>query len=188
MMDAAPHTQSFGGSQSVNTHIIADRIFKETLESSQFDFRVDTQNKSYINYSTQYCETHYNYLARLAEAYGEQFYYDGYILHFGRLLPNEKPINLTYGSNVTDVQVELKATHIKPEYFGYNSSNHTKMQGSDHTIKHLGDLSAKAYQLNADIFRTRSLTPTPINANMFMDVDDSQKSARGSKAVEFLRY
>lgn len=184
LMDSAPHTQSFGGSQSVNTHIIADRIFKETLESSQFDFRVDTQNKSYINYSTQYCETHYNYLARLAAAYGEQFYYDGYILHFGKLPPNEKPINLTYGSNVTDVQVELKATHIKPEYFGYNSSNHAKMQGSDHTIKHLGDLSAKAYQLNADIFRTRSLTPTPINANMFMDVDDSQRSARGSKAVE----
>ena len=103
LMDSAPHTQSFGGSKSVNTHIIADRIFKETLESSQFDFRVDTQNKSYINYSTQYCETHYNYLARLAEAYGEQFYYDGYILHFGKLPTSEKPINLTYGSNVTDV-------------------------------------------------------------------------------------
>lgn len=184
LMDSAPHTQSFGGSQSVNTAIIADRIIKEALGTSKFDFRIDTQNKGYINYSSQYCETHYNYLARLAEAYGEQFYYDGYILHFGKLPPSEKPIQLTYGSNVTDIQVELKAIHTKPEYFGYNSSSHAKMLGSNDNIKHLGNLSAKAYELNDNIFKTRSLTPTPVNANMFLDVDDSQKSARGSKAVE----
>lgn len=184
LMDSAPHTQSFGGSQTVNTSIIADSIIKQALGNSDFDFRVDTQNKSYINYSSQYCETHYNYLTRIAEAYGEQFYYDGHILHFGKLPPNEKPIQLIYGSNVTDVQVELKAVHTKPEYFGYNSSNHAKMIGSDNSIKHLGELSSKSYEMNHNIFKTRSLTPTPINANMFLDVDDSQKSARGSKAVE----
>lgn len=184
LMDSAPHTQSFGGNQSVNTSIIADNIIKETLGTTQFNFRIDTQNKSYINYSSQYCETHYNYLSRIAEAYGEQFYYDGEILHFGKLPPSEKPVKLVYGSNVTDVQVELKAVHIKPEYFGYSSSNHAKMLGSDNSIKHLGDLSSKAYELNDTIFKTRSLTPTPVNANMFLDVDDSQKSARGSKAVE----
>ncbi|MEG1665380.1 phage baseplate assembly protein V [Chryseobacterium sp.] len=183
-MDSAPHTQSFGGNQSVNTSIIADNIIKETLGTNDFDFRIETQNNGYINYSAQYCETHYNYLSRIAEAYGEQFYYDGEILHFGKLPPSEKPVKLVYGSNVADIQVELKAVHTKPEYFGYSSSNHAKMLGSDNSIKHLGDLSSKAYELNDTIFKTRSLTPTPINANMFLDVDDSQKSARGSKAVE----
>ncbi|WP_294329415.1 phage baseplate assembly protein V [uncultured Chryseobacterium sp.] len=184
LMDSAPHTQSFGGGQSVNTSIIADRVIKEALGTNDFDFRVDTQNNSYINYSAQYCETHYNYLARIAEAYGEQFYYDGEVLHFGKLPPNEKSIKLIDGSNVNDVTIELKAVHTKPEYFGYNSSSHTKMLGVDNRIKHLGELSAKAYELNDNIFKTRSLTPTPINANMFRDVDDSQKSARGSKAVD----
>lgn len=184
LMDSAPHTQSFGGSQLVNTNIIANRIIKETLGTSKYDFRIDTQNKSYINYSSQYNETHYNYLTRIAEAYGEQFYYDGEVLHFGKLPSSEKPILLVYGSNVNDVNIELKAVHTKPEYFGYNSSSHTKMLGIDDRIKHLGELSSKAYELNETIFTTRSLTPTPINANMFRDVDDSQKSARGSKAVE----
>ncbi|WP_066756684.1 type VI secretion system Vgr family protein [Chryseobacterium glaciei] len=184
LMDSAPHTQSFGGTQAVNTSIIADNIIKETLGTSKFDFRIDTQNKSYINYSAQYCETHYNYLTRIAEAYGEQFYYDGEILHFGKLPPNEKPIQLIYGSNVNDVQVELKAVHTKPEYFGYNSSSHAKMLGTNDSIKHLGDLSAKSYELNDSIFKTRSLTPTPLNPNIFLDVDDAQKSARGSAAVE----
>ncbi|OCA76917.1 Vgr family protein [Chryseobacterium artocarpi] len=184
LMDSAPHTQSFGGSQSVNTGIIADKIIKETLGSEKFDFRVDAQNKSYINYSSQYNETHYNYLARTAEAYGEQFYYDGEVLHFGKLPAPEKPVRLIYGSNATDVQIELKAVHTKPEFFGYNSSEHTKMTGSESSIRHLGEVPAKAYELNSNIFKARSLSPAPVNANMFMDVDDSQKSAAGSAAVE----
>ncbi|QBA20397.1 DUF2345 domain-containing protein [Chryseobacterium indologenes] len=184
LMDAAPHTQSFGGDQAVNTGIIANKILKEALGSEKFDFRVDTQNKSYINYSSQYNETHYNYLARTAEAYGEQFYYDGEVLHFGKLPPSEKPIRLVYGSNATDVQVELNAVHTNPEFFGYNSSSHTKMEGSENNIRHLGEIPSKAYELNNNIFKTRSLSPAPINANMFVDVSDSQKSAAGSAAVE----
>ncbi|WP_336960507.1 type VI secretion system Vgr family protein [Chryseobacterium contaminans] len=184
LMDSAPHTQSFGGSKPVNTSIIADRIIKESLSTNNFDFRIDTQNKGYINYSSQYCETHYNYLARIAEAYGEQFYYDGEVLHFGKLPPHEKSIKLIDGSNVNDVQIELNAVHIKPEYFGYNSSNHAKMIGVDNQIKHLGELPSETYELNNNIFKTRSLTPAPVNPNMFLDIDDSQKSARGSKAVD----
>ncbi|WP_185117547.1 phage baseplate assembly protein V [Chryseobacterium sp. PMSZPI] len=184
LMDSAPHTQSFGGSQPVNTSIIADRIIKESLGTNNFDFRIDTQNKGYINYSSQYCETHYNYLTRIAEAYGEQFYYDGEVLHFGKLPPHEKSIKLIEGSNASDVQIELNAIHIKPEYFGYNSSNHVKMIGVDNKIKHLGQLSSETYELNNNIFKTRSLTPAPVNPNMFLDIDDSQKSVRGSKAVD----
>ena len=106
-----PHTQSFGEDQAVNTGIIANKICKEALASEKFDFRINTQNKSYINYSAQYNETHYNYLAGTAEAYGEQFYYDSEILHFGKLPPEEKLIRLVYGSNASDVPVELNAVH-----------------------------------------------------------------------------
>lgn len=74
LMDSAPHTQSFGGDQAVNTSIIAERIIKETMSSYKFDYKINTQNKSYINFSVQYKETHYNYLSRMAEAYGEQFF------------------------------------------------------------------------------------------------------------------
>ncbi|WP_317048590.1 hypothetical protein [Chryseobacterium carnipullorum] len=52
-----------------------------------------------------------------------------------------------YGSNVNDVNVELKAVHTKPEYFGYNSSSHTKMVGVDDRIQHLGELSSKLMTL-----------------------------------------
>ena len=184
LMDSAPHTQSFGGDQSVNTSIIADRVLKEALGSGKYDFKVDSKNQSYINYSAQYKETHYNYLARLAETYGEQFYYDGEVLHFGKLPPGEQPIRLIYGSNVSDICIELKAVHTKPEFYGYNSSKHEKLLSSKANIKHLGQLASKAYELNDSIYKTRSLNPSPVNANMSLNVDDAQQSAAGSAAVE----
>lgn len=183
LMDSAYHTQSFGGDQPVNTSIIADKIFKETL-GSKYDYTINAKNASQINYSAQYKETHYNYLARLAETYGEQFYYDGEILHFGKLPSGEQSIQLIYGSNVNDVNVKLKAIHTKPEFFGYNSSKNEKLTSSTANIKHLGHLASKSYELNEGIFKTRSLTPSPANANMYLNVDDTQKSIAGSAAVE----
>ncbi|KXH85006.1 type VI secretion system Vgr family protein [Chryseobacterium kwangjuense] len=184
LMDSAPHTQSFGGDQPVNTGIIAENVIKETLGSGKFDFKVESRNKSYINYSAQYNETHYNYLARIAEAYGEQFYYDGYVLRFGNLPPAEKSIQLVYGSNVTNVQVEMNAVHTKPQFFGYDSASHAKMLSTSASVSHLGELASRAYQLNDGIFKSQSLTPAPINANISIDVDQAQKSAAGNAAVE----
>lgn len=184
LMDSAPHTQSFGGEQAVNTSIIAERIIKETISKSKFDYKIDSQNKSYINFSVQYKETHYNYLSRLAEAYGEQFFYDGEVLHFGKLPQNDKAIKLVYGSNVNNICVELKAVHTKPEFFGYNSSDNVKLKSSKSEIRHLGQLADKAYKVNRDIYNTQALIPSPINANLPVDLDVSQKSSVGSSAVE----
>ena len=186
LLDGAPHTQSFGGMQTVNTGIIANSVFNQALNPNLYDFKVNPRNTSYINYSSQYNETHYNYISRIAEAYGEKFFYDGEILHFGNIPPFEKPFNLVYGSNVNDVNIELKAVHTQPKYFGYNSSNNEKLTSADKNIKHLGDLAQNVYKLNENIYKTKSLQPSPISGNMFKDIGDSQKGAMGSSAVEVL--
>lgn len=116
LLDAAPHTQSFGGGQPVNMGIIATEILKQGIDKGKYDYRVDAKASSQIIYSAQYEETHYNYLSRMAEAYGEQFYYDGEVLHFGNLPPQNKVLELIYGSNVSDINVELKAVHINPSF------------------------------------------------------------------------
>ncbi|RZJ28390.1 MAG: Vgr family protein, partial [Chryseobacterium sp.] len=126
LLDSAPHTQSFGGESPVNMGIIASNIIKQGIGSG-YDVRVEAKSTSQILYSAQYDETHYNYLARMAEAYGEQFFYDGEVLHFGSMPPQNKPIELVYGSNVTDINVELKAVHLKPSFYGYNSSSNAPL-------------------------------------------------------------
>ncbi|MBO9693618.1 phage baseplate assembly protein V [Chryseobacterium sp.] len=184
LLDAAPHNQSFGGDKPVNMGIIAEEVIKQGIESSKFDVKINAKASSQILYSAQYNETHYNYLCRMAEAYGEQFYYDGEILHFGNMPPQNKSLELIYGSNVSDVNVELKAVHIKPQFYGYNSSSNAKLISGETPIKHVGNLAQTAYKKNEGIFKTPSLQVAPIKAATDMDVVISQTSLAGSKAVE----
>ena len=184
LLDSAPHTQSFGGDNLVNTGIIADYVIKQGLDSLYYDFKVNAKANSYIPFSIQYNETHYNYLCRLAEAYGEQFYYDGECLHFGEIPPPNKPVDLVSGSSITNLKVEIKAVHTKPSYYGYNSSSNAKLTSGHTRIKHKSDLANTSYNRNEKIFTTESLQIAPIRATTDMDVVLSQTSASGSKATE----
>ena len=183
LLDAAPHIQSFGGSQPVSLNSIADHVIREGLGQNKFDFRVDAQHGN-VSYSSQYEETHYNYLARVAEAYGEQFYYDGEVLHFGKLPPQEKPVKLTYGSSVSDIAIKMKAQHVSPSFYGYNSSKNEKLIAGSSKINHTSDIARRAYEISEKTFTTPSLRVAPIKASSFMDIDASQKGTAGSKASE----
>ncbi|WP_312901950.1 type VI secretion system Vgr family protein [Chryseobacterium taichungense] len=183
LLDAAPHIQSFGGGQEISLNSIADHVIKEGLGNGKFDFRVDAQHGN-ISYSSQYEETHYNYLARIAEAYGEQFYYDGEVLHFGKLPPQEQPVKLTYGSSVNDVKIRMKAQHVNPSFYGYNSSKNEKLTTGSSRITHTSDIAKRAYEISEKTFTTPSLRVAPIKAASFMDVETSQKGTAGSKASD----
>lgn len=181
LLDAAPHIQSFGGSQDISLNSIADQVIKEGLGQNNFDYRVDSKHGN-VSYSSQYEETHYNYLARIAEAYGEQFFYDGEVLHFGKLPPQEKPVQLTYGSSVNDVKIKMKAQHVNPTFYGYNSSKNEKLTTGSSKINHTSDIAKRAYEISEKTFKTPSLRVAPIKATSFMDIDASQKGTAGSKA------
>ncbi|WP_333621047.1 type VI secretion system Vgr family protein [Sphingobacterium multivorum] len=183
LLDAAPHTQSFGGGQEISLNSIAQQVIGEGLDPSKFDFRVDASFGN-ISYSSQYEETHYNYLARVAEAYGEQFFYDGEVLHFGKLPPAENPVKLVYGKNLSDVRIRMKAQHVKPSFYGYNSRKNEKLTGGSPAIKHTSDIAQRAYEISVNTFKTPSLRIAPIKANSFLDVESSQKGTAGSKASE----
>jgi uncharacterized protein involved in type VI secretion and phage assembly len=183
LLDVAPNIQSFGGTQEVSLNSIADQVIKEGLGKNKYDYRVDSKYGN-VTYSSQYEETHYNYLARMAEAYGEQFFYDGEVLHFGKLPPQEKPVKLTYGSSVNDVKIKMKAQHVNPTFYGYNSSKNEKLTTGNTSIKHTSDIAKRAYEISEKTFQTPSLRVAPIKAISFMDIDASQKGTAGSKASE----
>lgn len=182
LLDAAPHIQSFGGAREISLNSIADQVIKEGLGGNKFDFRIDAKYGN-VSYSSQYEETHYNYLARIAEAYGEQFFYDGEVLHFGKLPPQEQPVKLVYGSSVNDVKITMKAQHVNPSFYGYNSSKNEKLTAGSSKINHVSDIAKRAYEISEKTFTTPSLRVAPIKASSFMDIDASQKGAAGSKAA-----
>lgn len=51
-------------------------------------------------------------------------------------------------------------------------------------IRHLGELAQNVHEINQEIFKNKGLTYAPINANTFLDVNFSQRSALGNAAVE----
>lgn len=184
LLDAAPHTQSFGGAQAISLNSVADRIVKEGLGTSKYDFRVNCAYTTNIGYTSQYNETHFNYLARIAEAYGEQFFYDGEVLHFGQLPPQEHSVELEYGSNVSDIKVKMRAVHVNPTYYGYNSSKNEKLTTGKSDINHRSDIANRAYQISHETFTTPSLRVAPIKSLTYKDVDSSQRGTAGSNATQ----
>lgn len=183
LLDAAPHIQSFGGKQPVSLKTVADSVIKEGLTGGKYESRVEPSYTGGVSYSCQYDETHYNFLARTAEAYGEQFYYDGAVLHFGKLPIPEKPINLTVGRDVNHLQVSMKTKHVKRSLYGYNSSTHENLTTGATPISHQSSLAKAAYELSEKTYQTPSLRIAPIKASTHKDIETAQKSTNGSVAV-----
>lgn len=183
LLDGAPHLQSFGGKQPVSLKTIADTVIKEGLSNEKYKSRVEPGYTGNVSYTCQYEETHYNFLARTAEAYGEQFYYDGTVLHFGKLPTPEKPINLTVGNDVDHVHVSIKTRHVKRSLCGYNSSTHEQLTTGETEISHQSSLAKTAYEQSKKTFKTPSFRIAPLKAATNKDIEAAQKSASGSLAV-----
>jgi uncharacterized protein involved in type VI secretion and phage assembly len=182
LLDAAPHIQSFGGTAPVPLSTVAQTLLQEGL-GSKYQFRVEPNFTDNLTYSCQYDETHYNYLARMAEAYGEQFFYDGNTVHFGKLPTPEKAIPLTFGKDVEEVEIEMRTRHVNRVMYGYNSSNHELLTTGQTKIKHQSSLAKAAYDISEKTFQTLSLRMAPLKANTSKNVEAAQKSTTGSEAV-----
>ncbi len=183
LLDGAPHVQSFGGKQPISLRTIATNVIKEGLDAGLYKSSVEPGYTGNISYSSQYEETHYNYLARTAEAYGEQFFYDGNTLHFGKLPTGEKAISLIVGRDIDDVFVEMDTKHVNRNMYGYNSYNHEKLSTAETKITHQSTMAKAAYAVSEKTFKTPSLTIAPIKAATHKDIEATQKSANGSMSV-----
>ena len=182
LLDGAPHIQSFGGNVPVSLNSIAHMVLEQGLGSGKYAISADSRYEN-VAYSCQYEETHYNYLARLAESYGEQFYYDGQTVRFGKLPFAEKAIQLVFGKNVDEVDISIKALHVNPSYYGYSSSDHQGLSTGKSTIKHVSSLGKAAYDISQKTFMAPSLRVAPLKARTSKDLDAAQDSTAGSTSV-----
>lgn len=183
LLDGASNMQSFGGDANISLNTIAREVIAQGLGSQKYQVVVDS-SFGHVTYSCQYEETHYNYLVRLADAHGEQFYYDGETLRFGRFPFPEKPIQLIFGRNVDQVDIRMKALHVNPSYYGYNSSRHQPLYTGDSNIKHESSLGQSAYKISQKTFTTHALQVAPLRAHSSKDLDAAQDNTAGSRAVD----
>jgi len=179
LLDGAPHTQSFS---DISLQSLVEEVIDQGADGQQLKTAIKASFKRNLLYTSQYNESHYNYLARMAAAYGEWFYYDGDVLCFGKPeLPN--PITLVYGRDCRQINVEMRASHVNLKHYGYNSNKDEELSADEPEVGYLGELGNYAYDQSKKIFKAPSLQNGPLRASFDGDVTTSQSGVIGSGAA-----
>ncbi|MGG5506989.1 MULTISPECIES: type VI secretion system Vgr family protein [unclassified Myroides] len=186
LLDKAPNIQSFGGSHPISLAVIVNQLLEEGYtQRGKYKYSIQSDNQTNISYSCQFNETAYNYLARMAEAYGEQFFYDGETLHFGEVPPIASPLSLVYGRDIDQVKVNMSVQHVNRELFGYNSLDHELLCATEDTkLPIKGTLAKVAYEKSRRVFTAPSLQVAPIKASTNQDITQAQRGLVGSVGLD----
>jgi type VI secretion system secreted protein VgrG len=97
-----------------------------------------------IPYVTQYDEDRFHFYQRLADRYGEWFYYNGEKMIFGKSArPSAPTIELIQGRNLFDMEYGLRITPVrwKASYFNYESFQRFDGDASGEQVSGLSSLA-----------------------------------------------
>ena len=113
-----------------------------------------------INYQTQYEETDFQYIQRLAKQYNEWLYYDGEKLFFGKPknIREKDRIALTFGQDLYTFKIGVKAKQTQFGAFTYNEeSNKLYKVQTQNKIEGLPRLGDQAFETSDKLYNTASL-------------------------------
>jgi type VI secretion system secreted protein VgrG len=110
------------------------------------------QHQDAVKYTVQYGESTYSFLRRLADEYGEWFYYDGQTLRLGQPAADEALPFTVVGVESFTMAIELQPTKFALSRYDYLA--HTPYQGTSdsQTINQLNPFAAFALQQSDQLF------------------------------------
>ncbi len=125
VLDDGPNTRSF---TDKNLQEIVDEVLRPYMKAFPESPEVDPNTyKKSKPFCVQYKESNFNFLTRLANRYGEWFYYDGLNLYFGKRADGAA-INLDFGEDsLSYFDLSLKAIPAKFEMKGYDYLTHKQL-------------------------------------------------------------
>ena len=135
--------------------MIREVIKQGANEQLQNDIQPEFTHK--IDYQTQYLETDFQYIQRLAKTYNEWLFYDGEKLFFGKPKKEGKRIKLTYNKDLYNLNIAVQATASQFSGFTYNEENNKlyKVQTKD-KVEGLPMLGNQAFDASEKLYPTPS--------------------------------
>lgn len=116
LLENGAHLTSF---YKKNLKKIAELVTKSVTQNN-CTVNLNTQYKKEVTYICQYKESNFHFLNRLSAEFSEWFYYDGKDLNFG--MPSSlKNIEITYGEDVSAIQLTLRVLPMTFSNYSYNS-------------------------------------------------------------------
>lgn len=95
-------------------------IVETVTKSPKITTAIKPEYTSEITYETQYLESNFQFLRRLAKQYHEWLYYDGDTLFFGKP-KQDKAVKLIYGQDVSEMQIGIQTQARKYQSYSHNS-------------------------------------------------------------------
>jgi type VI secretion system secreted protein VgrG len=129
----------------------------KTAAQEQLQNDIVPEYTSKISYQTQYLETDFEYIKRLAKQYNEWLYYDGEKLFFGKPLSRDKTVNLTFGKDLFKLNIMLEASPVQFSAYTYNDDMNKLYQAQTNTeIEGLSRLGNEVFESSQKLYATAS--------------------------------
>ncbi len=113
---------------------VADSIV-QPYPGNELNFENDSTFTNQLDYIVQYNQSDWNFLRNLAIRYGQWLFYDGDKTYFGRIPGGNDPIELTYGFNLSEIDIDMNIQPTRYKFFSTdyasNTQESTTVQGSD---------------------------------------------------------
>lgn len=116
LLESGPKLNSWEDTNLQN--IIQEVIKTAANEQLQNDIKPEFGNA--LNYQTQYLETDFQFIQRLAKQYNEWLYYDGEKLFFGKPNASTKYTKLIYNKDLYSLNISVQAIPNQFGAFTYN--------------------------------------------------------------------
>ena len=136
-----------------------------------------------IPYVTQYEEDRFHFYQRLADRYGEWFYYNGEKLIFGKSArPAAATIELIQGGNLFDMEYGLRITPVKwkASYFNYEAFQRFDADSSSEQVSGLSSLAQLMLDRSNATFEDTSIND--IGYNDFASAADLNNAIKVEKS------
>ncbi|GEM55839.1 type IV secretion protein Rhs [Flavobacterium branchiophilum NBRC 15030 = ATCC 35035] len=135
--------------------MIREVIKQGADEQLQNDIQPEFTHK--IDYQTQYAETDFQYIQRLAKTYNEWLFYDGEKLFFGKPKKEGKRIKLTYNKDLYNLNISVQATASQFSGFTYNETyNKLYKVQTQNKVEGLPMLGNQAFDASERLYSTPS--------------------------------
>lgn len=181
----------------VNTRTFSEQSLSEIVEDVIKPFKgllnakISPEFSEIIPYTTQYNESNYHFLQRLAETYGEWFFYDGEELVFGKTGRSKTEVaKLEYRINLKQMEYELRLvpTIFKAGYYTYFKDEILESKSGDQKAC-LPDFAQTALAKSEQLFseETLDIISPVIDSESALSKSVKQKKSRVANDLALLK-
>lgn len=130
----------------------------QTAAGDDLQHKINPEFTAKTAYQTQYLESDFTYMKRLAKQYNEWLFYDGEKLFFGKPETVADPIKLVYNRDLYTLKIAVQAKPNQYSGYTYNESIDQLYlaQTNDAIVEGLPKLGKEAFEASQKLYKTPS--------------------------------